>query len=141
MKRYYYNNWLAKVLLHFSTCHTIAVGWFVLSKLTEGKTSQYSRNHETIHAMQWTEITLAIGVLIFICMVIFDLSPWWMITSMFFYYLWYVIEWLIKLPFGNAYRSISFEQEAYTHQQDENYVENRKLYDGWISKVFKIKGG
>ena len=48
------------------------------------------------------------------------------------FYLWYVIEWLIKLLFkGNAYRNISFEQEAYKYQEDSNYVKTRKYYD-WV---------
>ena len=53
------------------------------------------------------------------------------------FYLWYVIEWLIKL-FGkdSAYRSISFEREAYTNQDDLNYLKTRKHYC-WIKRLFK----
>ena len=33
-----------------------------------------------------------------------------------FFYLWYLIEWLIRLTGkGNAYHNISFEREAYTN--------------------------
>ena len=46
-----------------------------------------------------------------------------------FFYVWYVIEWLIRLPFGNAYRNISFEREAYDNQYDLNYLKNRKRFD------------
>ena len=46
-----------------------------------------------------------------------------------FFYVWYVIEWFIRLPFGNAYRNISFEREAYANQDDLNYLENRKRFD------------
>lgn len=46
-----------------------------------------------------------------------------------FFYLWYAIEWFIRLPFGNAYRNISFEREAYANQDDLNYLENRKRFD------------
>ena len=46
-----------------------------------------------------------------------------------FFYVWYVIEWLIRLPKGNAYRNISFEREAYDNQDDLSYLKNRKRFD------------
>jgi hypothetical protein len=45
-----------------------------------------------------------------------------------FFYVWYVIEWLIRLPKGNAYRSISFEREAYANDKNPNYLKTRKRY-------------
>ena len=45
-----------------------------------------------------------------------------------FFYLWYVIEWLVRLPFGNAYRNISFEREAYSNQGNTEYLSTRRLY-------------
>lgn len=135
MKRYYFNNWLAKVLLHFSACTTIALAWFVLSKLPEERVSQRSRNHETIHAMQWTEVTLVSGAILFALVVGLDVSAWLMLVPGIVYYLWYVIEWLCKLPFGNAYRRIGFEQEAYNNQDDCNYIENRRMFTGWMKLI------
>ncbi|MCL2312314.1 MAG: hypothetical protein FWC41_07500 [Firmicutes bacterium] len=47
------------------------------------------------------------------------------------FYLWYGIEWLIKLPkYGmkNAYYNLSFEREAYENHNDINYLNNRKLF-------------
>ena len=46
-----------------------------------------------------------------------------------FFYLWYVTEWLIRLPKGNAYRNISFEREAYDNQYDLDYLKSRKRFD------------
>ena len=49
-----------------------------------------------------------------------------------FFYLWYVAEWLIRLFMkGNAYRSISFEREAYSNEDDVIYLESRKRF-AWI---------
>lgn len=135
MRRYYYENWLAKVLLIFSTCHTIAVAWFVLSKLKEVDTDQTDRNHETIHAMQWTEVTMAVGTIILSLVLLFGISAWWLLVSPFAYYVLYLLEWAFKLPFGNAYRSIGFEQEAYYNESDPDYVENRHLFCSWLKKV------
>lgn len=49
------------------------------------------------------------------------------------FYVWYLIEWLIRLftNRGNAYRSISFEQEAYKKESNVNYLSDRKHYD-WV---------
>lgn len=53
------------------------------------------------------------------------------------FYIWYFLEWLIKLLFkGNAYRNISFEREAYDNQYNLNYLKERKRYN-WIKRLFK----
>jgi len=48
------------------------------------------------------------------------------------FYLWYVIEWLIKLFIyknsHTAYRNISFEKEAYGNEQIFSYLDIRKSY-------------
>ncbi|WP_299368734.1 hypothetical protein [uncultured Porphyromonas sp.] len=48
------------------------------------------------------------------------------------FYLIYIIEWLVRLAIcrdaERAYRSISFEQEAYAHQDDPEYRQRRKPY-------------
>ena len=45
-----------------------------------------------------------------------------------FFYVWYVIEWIIRIPKGNAYRNISFEREAYANDKDPNYLNTRKVF-------------
>ena len=45
-----------------------------------------------------------------------------------FFYVWYVIEWLIRLPKGNAYRNISFEREAYANANNLTYLETRRWF-------------
>ena len=62
-------------------------------------------NHEKIHTAQIKEM---LGII---------------------FYIWYLIEWVIRLPFGNAYRNISFEREAYANQYDLNYLKSRKRFD------------
>ena len=44
----------------------------------------------------------------------------------------YVMEWLVRLMMkGNAYHSISFEREAYSHEGNMQYLEHRKRY-AWV---------
>ena len=69
-------------------------------------------NHESIHFQQ----ALELGVIPF--------------------YIFYLIEFLIKLPFygAKAYENISFEREAYGNDKDLNYLKTRKRYN-WIKKL------
>lgn len=52
-----------------------------------------------------------------------------------FFYLWYVIEWLVRLiqylDSHMAYRNISLEREAYSNQYRKNYLDYRKHYSWW----------
>ena len=69
-------------------------------------------NHERIHTAQMKEM-LFIG-----------------------FYIWYFVEWLVRLfGKGNAYRNISFEQEAYDNDDDLTYLDSRKPFE-WLKYVF-----
>jgi len=68
-------------------------------------------NHEKIHLRQQAELLVI------------------------FFYLWYVVEYYylyfkLKDSFL-AYKSISFEREAYAMENDFNYLEKRKLWSFW----------
>lgn len=62
--------------------------------------------HESIHTKQMKELL-------------------WLV-----FYTLYVLEWLVKLPFygKQAYYNISFECEAYSNQNDVDYLDNRRLF-------------
>ena len=71
-------------------------------------------NHETIHFQQ----ALELGVIPF--------------------YILYVLEWILKLPFygARAYYNISFEREAYDNDKNLMYLKMRKRYN-WINRIIK----
>ena len=89
-----------------------------------------TKRHEYIHTLQMIE-TLFIG-----------------------FYLWYCIEYLCRWIWRffhkpdhtfygprwmkYAYYDISFEQEAYTHQNDEEYLKKRKLF-AWLPFIRRRK--
>ncbi len=53
------------------------------------------------------------------------------------FYLWYVLEWLIRLPLkGRAYKNIAFEQEAYRHMDDFQYLSKRRHY-AWLKYLLR----
>lgn len=74
----------------------------------------YVLNHESIHTKQILECGIV------------------------FFYILYLLEWLIKLIFYGkySYYNISFEREAYMHERNLQYLDNRKHYS-WISLIFK----
>lgn len=74
----------------------------------KGECNKCTINHELIHTAQINEI----GYLPF--------------------YIIYVIEWLVRMiqfrGYGNGYRNISFEREAYHNDDNLNYLKTRKHY-------------
>jgi len=68
------------------------------------------RNHETIHWYQQIEMLII------------------------FFYLWYIIEWLIRIfiNWKRAYMSISLEREAYNNDGDMNYPSRRDHWS-WLN--------
>lgn len=75
--------------------------------------SEIDKNHEAIHTKQMKEMLYI---------------P---------FYLWYFGEYIVRLfGKGNAYRNISFEQEAYSNEKDMNYLKNRKHFS-WFNYLKK----
>ena len=84
-----------------------AINLFGILFVREGaKISEQDLNHESIHTVQMKEMLYI------------------------FFYIWYIVEWVIRLfKKGNAYRNISFEQEAYNNEDNLEYLNNRKYYE------------
>ncbi|MBO4487984.1 MAG: hypothetical protein J5729_06440 [Bacteroidaceae bacterium] len=82
--------------------------------------SDVEKNHEYIHTLQQREM-LWIG-----------------------FYLWYAAEWLIRSlrhsSTKRGYYNISFEREAYTHQDNPDYRRNRPFW-AWTKHIKKVSGG
>jgi len=73
-------------------------------------------NHESIHIKQQAELLIV---------------P---------FYILYVLEWLIKIfvywSTTKAYYAISFEREAYSNDENLDYLKSRKSY-AWIKRIIK----
>lgn len=77
------------------------------------KVSEEMINHEAIHSAQMKEMLYI------------------------FFYLWYVIEYVIRRwnnTANNAYKKISFEREAYANESDEDYLKERRRFN-WINFI------
>lgn len=65
-------------------------------------------NHEAIHTAQMKELLYI------------------------FFYILYFLEWVVRLFINrDAYRSLSFEKEAYAHQNNFKYLTHRKKFAQW----------
>lgn len=144
MKKVFYDSWLAKAIL-FSGYSTITICAWVL---TIYKTlRQETINHECTHARQWIELTVSSGLLLWIGLLIWDYSAWYLALSPTIFYVWYGLEYIIRRVIGLfssekgdkqsiAYREVSFEQEARMAEKDDNYLENSHYYS-WMKFLFK----
>lgn len=143
MKKVFYDSWVARMLLYFSSCHTIMLFGFVFSKQKKDEMTQATRNHECVHARQWFEVTALTGSVLLLVVLSFGVSTWWLLLNGVAYYIWYVVEWMIKsinytimydeweCRLESPYKSISFEREARLASKDDNYLENSG-YFGWL---------
>lgn len=95
--------WLAK------NVNAMTIFPFILLKNKSLKKDAYLINHECIHLRQQVELLIV------------------------FFYLWYFLEYIYRyIRFKNsyqAYRSISFEREAYANEHDFSYLRKRKLWN------------
>lgn len=126
MKKVFYNNWIAKNFL-LNGCSTITIAAWVLTKWHKYEINQSIINHECVHAKQWIECTVASAVVIWILMVILNISCWWMLLSLVSFYMLYVLEYILKRwnnTAEEAYEKISFEREARMAETDNSYLEN-----------------
>ena len=94
----------------------------VLFVKNNAKIDDVTLNHEAIHSRQFVELMVLFAVAtVFI--------RWWLpVFAPFAFYAWYIVEWLIRLPKGNAYRNISFEREAYANEYDSEYLKKRGFF-------------
>lgn len=105
-----YNN-----IIPFKGFKAINLCGFVFARKGQ-QMSVYDLTHEKIHTAQMRELLYV------------------------FFYLWYYIEWIVRL-FTNkkkAYFSISFEQEAYSNEMNMSYLPNRKRF-AWIKFLRRNK--
>ena len=95
----------------------------VLFVKNNAKVDDVTINHEAIHSRQFVELMILFAIAsVFV--------RWWLpVFAPFAFYVWYIVEWLVRLPKGNAYKNISFEREAYTHQGDTSYLNGRYWFN------------
>ena len=102
-----------------------------------GKFGVQVERHENIHGRQQIEM-LIVGIILAIGL--YFVIGWWCLLLIPIYFWLYLIEWVIRLIIycdkDEAYYNISFEQEAYDHQDEKYYLDVRKHF-AWLRYMFK----
>lgn len=148
MGKVYYNNWFAKLIL-FQGYGTIMFLGMILTKAREGRLSEKTINHETIHQYQYCECLLIGAVISTIIILSTNISLWnqwwfylcWVIFILSFYYILYLVEWLVSIiyhlikPGGSladdnhdAYKASAMEMEAKANENNLNYLKERGIF-------------
>ena len=90
----------------------------ILFAKPKAKIDEMTINHESIHSKQYKEVTLVLAIPLLALS--YSVSWWWIILIPFTFYIWYVVEflirWAITRNWDDAYRNIGFEKEAYVWQ-------------------------
>lgn len=144
----FYQSKIAKLVTFIANFATIMLFGAVFTEHKE--LTKTSLAHEAVHVTQYQTLftlglSIALGIM-FICFG-FDYYGWWMLSliliPVFLYYLWYGIEFLIRLIIyrdrDKAYRMIAFEQEAYDLQQEwvKPCQERRSAYSFSFMKYYR----
>lgn len=102
------------------------------------KFDKVASNHEHIHYIQQIEFLVACAVIMAVVIPVTNISWWWMFVCPGVYFLWYGLEYCIRYVAypsqREAYRNISFEQEAYMNEEDMHYLENRRMF-AWVKYI------
>ncbi len=111
------NSRIPKILSWFApiTIGAINLVFFVFAR---SELDDQTKRHETIHYRQWMEL-LVVGF-----------AP--------LYVLFWLVLLLKKRDGKLAYRLNPFEMEAYEHQHDPGYLDNRKLF-AWAGFLWTIR--
>lgn len=114
-----FQNWLRMkrknniIICKYLPNHIAAISLFpfILCKNASYAADPIVINHERIHLKQQLELLILL------------------------FYLWYGIEFLLRFAYlkdaQKAYRALSFEREAYTHESDLLYLKTRTCYSFW----------
>ena len=115
-------------VIPFGKYDAMAIYPFIFIK---GEATEKVIRHEKIHHEQQKEMGIA-GAIIAVILLLAGCA-WFSLLALPLFYWWYGIEYFIRLfLIGDAYRNMSFEQEAYTYDNSENYLDNRQAFE-WLN--------
>jgi len=109
-------------------------------QIREGYFTDKRINHEKIHWYQQLEV---FAIVVFLCLLtegillLNGVFAWWFILFLvmpfIYYYIWYSVEWLIRIPINGrkAYMNLLFEVEAHDNDDNLEYLKTRKHF-AWL---------
>lgn len=135
MAKVIYNN-----IIPFNGFQAITILPFVFARKSYKPLKDHVINHEGIHLRQQMEVLVVAAAVIASLILFFDLSWWLMCIVPFAYYALYCLEYIIRLfAYGRgheAYKNISFEQEAFMNERNFNYlIDDERRAFAWVKYI------
>ena len=126
-----YNN-----IIPFKGSKAVTIWPLIFARKSAKWLKDYEENHEKIHGMQQIETHTVALILAVLLATVGLFSWWWVLVSPLVYFALYSLEYIVRwicygLDTREAYRNISFEQEAYLNENDLTYIKNRHLFASW----------
>lgn len=129
-------------IIPFAGCKALTV-WPLLFQRAKYMTDADLR-HEAIHGRQQREM-LCVGAVLAVVLAAGGCG-WWSVAALPVYFWWYGAEYVLRVcrcwiaggrqeDLHDAYRTVSFEREAYFFQGDDGYLERRRRFC-WARYVF-----
>ena len=135
--------WMEKLLFNFKAITIMPFGIFIKS---EHFNEEETVAHEMVHWQQEFECaTLGFVISIVLCVTGIIFHRHWTyflipgLLPFLFFYILYIFEWLVKLPFYGfkAYNNISFERDAVLHTCYYEAYKRKPFH--WIKHIFYAK--
>lgn len=151
MRKVYYNNLLARLLLWRKGYETAMIFGFICTKRKQAQPlSSKAVNHEAIHVEQYMEITAVALLAALMLSLAFGWGGWPFVVALLLYYIIYFVEAGISWVYNTVRRKLSataaadtayyasmFEMEAHANEGDNQYIRGRKSFN-WIRYFGKV---
>lgn len=136
MAKIIYNNYIP-----FQGFKAITIWPLVFARKKFRPLDDVTINHEGIHLIQQLEVIILSLLVLAIIVLSLHISPLWLLLSLASYYILYCLEYVIRLcAYGRgheAYRNISFEQEAFLNERDFNYLAKDRKPFAWVKYLWR----
>lgn len=151
MRKIYYNNLLARLLLRRKDYETAMIFGFICTKRKQAQPlSSKAVNHEAIHVEQYMEVTAVALLAALMLSLAFGWGGWPFVVALLLYYIIYFVEAGISWVYNTVRRKLSataaadtayyasmFEMEAHANEGDNQYIRGRKSFN-WIRYFGKV---
>lgn len=152
MRKIYYNNLLARLLLWRKDYETAMIFGFICTKRKQAQPlSSKAVNHEAIHVEQYMEVTAVALLAALMLSLAFGWGGWPFVVALLLYYIIYFVEAGISWVYNTVRRKLSataaadtayyasmFEMEAHANEGDNQYVQLDPLFRESMKKYLIV---
>lgn len=139
MRKVFYDNIFARLLLRGSYKTCMLFGFICTKHKQDAPLSEATTRHESIHVMQYATVSVVAFLLAIALNIAFGGAVWFYFVPLLYYILYFLEAMIsvlkhrvrgkkIKEAYGRAYDNSMFEQEAYAHETEPDYIQRRRWF-------------